>query len=271
VESDRGIQSPRLVASDLDGTLLRSDGKLSARTVEAVRACESAGIAVVLATGRPPRWVHAIGDELGHDGVAVCANGALVYDLAARTVLRSHLLEPAVGAEIVHRLRHAFPGALFAVETVEHLGLEPGWETAWTPPPGTRFADALELVEVPMVKLLARVDGHDVEAALDRLGRELAGLAEVTWSGGKHLLELSAPGITKGVTLAEVAAGLGIAAAEAVAFGDMPNDLDMLRWAGRGLAVANAHEVVRAAADGVIGANDDDGVAAELESLLAVR
>jgi len=258
----------RLIASDLDGTLLRSDGTLSERTVEAVRGVEAAGMTMVLATGRPPRWIESIGEQLDHRGVAVCANGALIYDLATESVLTAHTIEPAEATELVQRLRHALPGAIFAVETVDHLGLEPAWTTAWTPPAGTRFADALELVQVPMVKLLARIDGHDVEAALAQHGRELAHLAEFTWSGGKHLLEMSAPGITKGVTLAELAGRLGVDAAAAVAFGDMPNDLDMLRWAGRGLAVANAHPVVLEAADAVVGANDEDGVAAELERLL---
>ncbi len=260
---------PRLIASDLDGTLLRSDGSVSPRTVTAVTACERAGMTMVLATGRPPRWIESIGDQLGQRGIAVCANGALVYDLDARRVVSSHPLSPEAMGEIVQRLRFAFPGVLFAVETVDHLGLEPGWKTAWTPPEGTRFADALELVQVPAVKLLARIDGHDVQAALSTKGRELAHLAEVTWSGGQHLLELSAPGVNKGATLAELAAQLHIPAAEVVAFGDMPNDLEMLRWAGRGLAVANAHEAIRAAADAIVGSNDDDGVAIELESLVA--
>ncbi len=258
----------RLIASDLDGTLLRSDGTLSPRTVEAVTACERAGMTMVLATGRPPRWIEDIGDRLDHRGIAVCANGALVYDLANRSVVTSHTLSPDAMAEIVDRLRAAFPGVLFAVETVDHLGLEPGWKTVWTPPPGTRIDDAHELVRVPAVKLLARIDGHDVQTALAANTRELGHLAEVTWSGGQHLLEMSAPGVNKGATLAEFAAQLQIDAAAAVAFGDMPNDLEMLRWAGRGLAVANAHEAVRAAADAVVGSNDEDGVAIELESLL---
>lgn len=262
---------PRLIASDLDGTLLHSDGTLSKRTVEAVMACEAAGMTLVLATGRPPRWIDPIGDQLGHQGVAVCANGALVYDLATRAVLSARTLSPQWAAEIVQRLRATFPGVIFAVEAIDHLGLEPGWQLNWTPPEGTLFGDALELVTTPVVKLLARLDGGEVEAALAHTAAELAGIAEVTWAGGKHLLEMSAPGVSKGVALAALAESLGIDAGAAVAFGDMPNDLDMLRWAGRGLAVANAHQVVRDAADGVVGANDDDGVAAELERVLNAR
>lgn len=258
---------PRLIATDLDGTLLRSDGTLSDRTVATVTACEAEGALLVIATGRPPRWIHAVGERLGHQGMAVCANGALVYDLHRQIVVSSETIAADAAAEIVRRVRHAWPDAVFAVEAVDHLGLEPAWPLNFEPPAGTRFGDAFELVTVPPVKILARLEGHPVEAAMARTAADLAGLAEVTWSGGKHLLEMSAPGVTKGVALAALAGRLGIAAGEAVAFGDMPNDLDMLRWAGRGLAVANAHEVVRAAADAVVGSNDEDGVAGELELL----
>ncbi len=258
----------RLIASDLDGTLLRSDGTLSDRTARAVQACEDAGMTMVIATGRPPRWIDRIGDQLGHRGTAICCNGALIYDLAVGEVVSSTMLAPEVAAEIASQLRRTFPGVLFAVESATYLGLEPAWKTVWTPPEGTRFGDVGALLTEPVVKLLARLDGGEVEAALAATAAELAGVAEVTWSGGQHLLELSAPGVSKGVALAALASAFGIEASAAVAFGDMPNDLDMLAWAGRGLAVANAHPTVLAVADGVVGANDDDGVAAELESLL---
>ncbi|MEZ5236602.1 MAG: HAD family hydrolase [Acidimicrobiia bacterium] len=261
---------PRLIATDLDGTLLRSDGTLSDRTVATVTACEAAGATLVIATGRPPRWISAIGERLGHQGLAVCANGALVYDLETESVVSSTRIEVDAAAEIVRRVRRAWPAAVFAVEAVDHLGLEPAWPLNFEPPPGTRFGDAAELVTVPPVKILARLEGHPVEAAMASTAADLAGLAEVTWSGGKHLLEMSAPGVTKGAALAALADRLGVGAVEAIAFGDMPNDLDMLRWAGRGLAVANAHELVRAAADAVVGANDDDGVAAELEAVFGL-
>ncbi len=258
---------PRLVASDLDGTLLRSDGTLSDRTVAAIARCEAAGTTFVVATGRPPRWIHTISERLDHRGVALCANGAVVYDLEQRSVVRSATFALDAATEIVQRVRRDWPGAVFAVETIDHLGIEPAWEVKFELPANTHIADAFELVTFPAVKVLARLDGHAVEAALAHTAQALDGLAEVTWSGGSHLLEMSAPGVTKGLALAELAGGLGIVAGEAVAFGDMPNDLDMLAWAGRGLAVANAHALVLAAADAVVGANDDDGVAIELEAI----
>ena len=258
----------RLVASDLDGTLLRTDKTISDRTVAAVTACEAAGMTMVLATGRPPRWIGDISDRLGHRGVALCANGAVIYDLDDDRVLSHHTIATDAALEVVARIRRRWPDAVFAVETLDHLGLEPAWPINFPVPDNTRYADATELVTVPPVKLLARLEGHPVEAALAAATLETTGLVEVTWSGGSHLLEMSAPGVTKEAALAELALRLGIEADRAVAFGDMPNDIGMLRWAGRGLAVANAHELVLAAADRVIGSNDDDGVAVELEALL---
>ena len=258
----------RLVASDLDGTLLRTDKTISDRTVATIAACEAQGITFVLATGRPPRWIGDISDRLGHRGVALCANGAVIYDLDQDRVLTHHTIPTDDALEVVARIRRRWPDAVFAVETIDHLGLEPAWPVNFPVPGNTVRADATELVAVPPVKLLARLEGHPVEAALAAATVEVSGLAEVTWSGGSHLLEMSAPGVTKDFALAELALGLGIEAAHAVAFGDMPNDIGMLRWAGHGLAVANAHELVLAAADRVVGSNDDDGVAAELERIL---
>jgi HAD superfamily hydrolase (TIGR01484 family) len=258
----------RLVASDLDGTLLRTDKTISDRTVAAVAACEAAGITMVLATGRPPRWIGDISDRLGHRGVALCANGAVVYDLDANRVVSYQTIATDAALELVARIRRLYSDAVFAVEALDHLGLEPGWLVNFPVPDNTRVADATELVSVPPVKLLARLEGHPVEAALAAVANEVSGLAEVTWSGGSHLLELSAPGVTKDAALAALALGLGIDPLAAVAFGDMPNDIGMLRWAGRGLAVANAHALVRAAADRVVGSNDADGVALELEAIL---
>ena len=257
---------PRLVATDLDGTLLRPDGTVGERTVAAIATCEAAGSVLVLATGRPPRWTDSIGDLLNHQGLAVCANGALVYDLARREVVSSHTMVQPDAASIINTLRRGWPDVVFAVETVDHLGLEAGWQLNWEPPAGTRFGDALDLIETPVLKLLAKLDAGPMEPALARIAAELDGLAEVTWSGAKNLLEMSAPGVSKGVALAELALSLGIEAVDAIAFGDMPNDLDMLRWAGRGLAMANAHSVVREAADEIIGSNEDEGVAAYLKT-----
>jgi len=102
-----GPRPPRLVATDLDGTLVRSDGSIGGRTVEVVERLEQAGAAFVMVTGRPPRWMSVVADEIGHHGLAVCANGAILYDLRTEQVVRAHLLEAAQAVAVVEALRAA--------------------------------------------------------------------------------------------------------------------------------------------------------------------
>ena len=262
----------RLIATDLDGTIVRSDGTISARTRAALAAAEEAGLVVVFVTGRPPRWMKPIVEATGHRGVAVCANGALVYDLHEERVVEEHPLEPAVAAELVAALRIALPEVAFAVDGAAAFGYEPAYRPRFEPPPGALVAEVEELVSAPVAKLLARHEGLSPDDFLSRamaLVEDLEGLAEVTFSGADGLLEISAAGVSKAFTLERLAERHGIAAEEVVAFGDMPNDLPMLAWAGHAVAVANAHPDVRAAADEVTASNDDDGVALVVERLLA--
>ena len=94
----------RMVATDLDGTIVRPDGTISSRTVAAFDACERAGVNVVFVTGRPPRWMHDVVEQTGHRGLALCANGALVYDLANEQAVRSHTISRADVLEARRRL-----------------------------------------------------------------------------------------------------------------------------------------------------------------------
>jgi Cof subfamily protein (haloacid dehalogenase superfamily) len=267
----------RLVASDLDGTLLRSDGTISPRTRAAVEAAVTAGLLVVFVTGRPPRWLHEVADGTGHTGVAVAANGAVIYDLERERTVHSVELSPAELGALTGELRHAFPDVLFALEYGENFGFEPGYRHDWEisptfdrrgkriPPPLVAQLD--ELIAQPAVKLLAKDYEADPDEFLLEAERLLSGRASVTHSSRHGLIEIAAAGVTKATGLAYVAASHGIEPHEIVAIGDMPNDLPMLGWVGRGYAVANAHPAVRAAADEVVGSNDDDAVAVLLESL----
>src|SRR5450759_3676706 len=107
----------RLVATDIDGTLLRSDGGCSGRTRAALAAVERAGIQVVLVTARPPRWLHELADLVGEHGLALCGNGAFVYDVRSRQVRDEHCLAAADVLKIAVDLRNALPGVVFAVES----------------------------------------------------------------------------------------------------------------------------------------------------------
>jgi Cof subfamily protein (haloacid dehalogenase superfamily) len=261
----------RLVASDLDGTLLRPDETVSERTRRAVAAARDAGITVVLVSGRPPRSIGPLAERVGVGGIAICANGAVVWDLDSGTMIDSSPLAAEVATRLVHALRQAIPGALFAVELEGGFGREPGWSDRLQPVrPDVLEADALELITGPVTKLLVRHAEMDFAELTERARHAVGDDAVVTWAG-LRVVEISAAGVTKAFALERLCRRLGIDAAEVVAVGDMPNDLAMLAWAGTGVAVANAAPEVLEAADEVTAANTDDGVALLLERILAAN
>jgi HAD superfamily hydrolase (TIGR01484 family) len=260
----------RLIATDLDGTVLRSDGTVSSRTRLALERVSAAGIRLVFVTARPARWMAPIAAMAGHNGIAVCANGAVTYDMRTDSVLDSYPIERETALEVVRRLRAEVPGGTFAVESAEGFASEPGhMQHQWDLERDAPVGDVVGLLERPAVKLLF---GHPALSADEMLAvvRDAVGdLVEATHSNPERAaVELSAPGINKATTLARLSAGWGIDAAEVIAFGDMPNDLPMLGWAGTSVAVANAHGDVLAAVSATTGTNDEDGVAQVLERLL---
>jgi hypothetical protein len=262
----------RLVATDLDGTIVRSDGTISARTAVALRAAEESGLLVVLVTGRPPRWMGEVAAATGHTGVAICANGALLYDLHTETVVGERLLHPEQLRSIAGRLRDDVPGLLFAVEYGMDFAHEPGYEHAWDiGVPEVRVGPPASILDRPAAKLLARHPTLAPDELLARAVGILGTQATVTHSSTRALLEISAYGVTKASALSSYAGSAGIDRADVVAFGDMPNDLAMLAWAGHSVAVANAHPEVLASADEVTESNDADGVARVIERLLGAR
>lgn len=267
-----------MIATDLDGTLLRSDGSVSARSRAALDAAAGAGLLVAFVTGRPPRWLDEVTEASGHRGVAVGANGAVLYDLATGSVLSSHPLQPDRLATLTAELRNAFPEVCFAVEYGDSFAAEPSYVHDWQINPRTDrlgqpiaeplVAELAAIIGRPAVKLLAKDRAADVDGFLTEAQALLAGRASVTHSSSFGLLEIAAPGVTKATGLAELAGRHAIAPGEVVAIGDMPNDVPMLQWAGRSYAVANAHDAAKAAADAVVASNDDDAVAELIESLL---
>lgn len=258
----------RLVATDLDGTLVHSDGSVSARTRAALIAAEEAGLEVVFVTGRPLRWAEEVFEHVGGHGLAVVSNGALVWDVAGARVHRLRPLDPPTGLEVARRIRAAVPDSHFAVETLAGISLEAGFLERHTVPDGAARGPIEEIFGAPAVKLLARHEVLGWQDFWDRATEAVDGLAEITWSSSSSLLEISAAGVTKASTLELVCADRGIAPDEVLAIGDMPNDIPMLTWAGTSYAMANAHPMVHAAAQHVAPANDDDGVAQVIESLL---
>ncbi len=260
----------KLVATDLDGTLVRTDGTISDRSRRALEAAERSGRTVVFVTGRPPRWMHEVAEATGHTGLAICSNGALRYDLHTEQVVGGYPMDPETMAKVAARLRAAIPGLAFAVEYGDAFAHEPTYHHTYDLGVDAVVGEVEQIVELAAAKMLAR-HGELHPDVLLALAVEAAGdLATFTHSASAAdgLLEISAYGVTKASGLAELAGELGIAAEEALAFGDMPNDLAMLDWAGHSVAVANAHPSVREAADEITASNDDDGVALVLERLL---
>jgi Cof subfamily protein (haloacid dehalogenase superfamily) len=275
-----GMPTVRMVACDLDGTVVRGDGTVSPRTLAAFDACERAGVDVVFVTGRPPRWLPPIAEVTGHRGLAVCANGALVVDLATFGVVRVTALPPATVLEVADRLRARLDGTAFALETLDGVRREPQFMPRHEHALAARTGTLPELLadSPAVVKLLCRQDPlprpqrRTADELLEIARAELAGIAEPVHSNPwGAMLEIAAPGVSKASGLAGLAAERGIDAADVAAFGDMPNDVPMLRWAGRAFAMTGGHPEALAAAGEAAPPCDEDGVAQVLEWLLSTE
>ncbi|MGV0810356.1 HAD family hydrolase [Mycolicibacterium boenickei] len=266
-------RTPGLIATDVDGTLLDEDEKVSPRTRAAVHAAVEAGATFVLATGRPPRWVAPVVDGLGIAPMAVCANGAVIYDPATDRIVSARTLSPEVLGELAEIATRVIPGAGLAVERVGRSAHDaatpqfvssPGYEHAWLNPDNTEVS-VEDLLSAPAVKLLIRKAGARSADMVAELLKHVGLQGDITYSTNNGLIEVVPLGISKATGVEELAAPLGLTAADVVTFGDMPNDVPMLSWAGRGVAMGNAHPDAVAAADEVTVTNAEDGVARVLE------
>ncbi|AUG78695.1 hydrolase [Kitasatospora sp. MMS16-BH015] len=264
----------RLIATDLDGTLLCAGGTVSDRTAAALAAAEAAGIQVVFVTGRPPRWMQQVSPHIGGHGVAICSNGGAIVDVRRGELLESFPLTAGAVLAIVTAMRAELPGVSFAFEHPQGWAREPEYELRmWGDDVEHEVAPAEELIAdgrvAGLFKVLAKHPTLDPDTFLAEARRAAGHLAEITRSAPVAMVEISALGVTKASTLESWCREQGIDRTEVVAFGDMPNDLEMLAWAGHSYAVANAHPEVLAAVSRHTVSNDKDGVAAVVEQLLA--
>lgn len=265
----------RLVATDLDGTLLQTDKSINAWTRSVLDALQDRGVPVVPVTARQPRGLATIAEACGLAGWAICVNGALAQHLGTGEVAFEHLVPVEAMAELANRAQAEVPGTVFAMvrDRGATFGLQPEYRAITGPDdhqPAIASSHDMSLAEViaePALKLLAR---HPTIPALE-LSHRLQGLGlegvHITTSGA-DFVEMAAGGVTKATALAELCQVLGIDQQQVVAFGDAPNDVEMLRWAGRSYAMAGADENVVAAATARCGSNDDDGVARQLMELM---
>jgi Cof subfamily protein (haloacid dehalogenase superfamily) len=262
--------NPRLVATDLDGTLVPQDGGLSAYTAEVLARLDERGVPVVFVTARPLRWMEPLWPYVGQHGLAVVSNGAIVYDVHAGSVRELTGIDPAAGGELLAAIAEVVPGAAYAVECVDGIRFDPDFVDHYDTPAGYPRGPLTELWDLPAVKLL--VQQHDCLTPAEfrqRVASAIGDRATPTWSGD-GLVEISATGITKASALLRLCADLGIDAAEVIAFGDMPNDLPMLAWSGTSYAVEGADPAVLDVADHTAPGPDRDGVARVLTGVFGL-
>jgi hydroxymethylpyrimidine pyrophosphatase-like HAD family hydrolase len=259
--TDRGDWRPRLVALDIDGTLVDYEEHLSEKVAKAVAEVQAIGAHVVLSTGRSTfgitRVIDALGLESGH---AVASNGAVTFTFPPVEITTAVTFDPAPAVQLV---LDRVPDAIVAVEVIGR-----GYRTNRMFPEGEitgeMWLESLdELVRDPVTRVIIRdpqSSAEDFVALADELGLHGTNY----YVGYTAWLDLAPDGVSKASALDAVAAELGVDPADALAIGDGRNDVEMLRWAGRGVAMGQAPDDVKAAADAVTGTWDEDGAAYEL-------
>ncbi|OZD14346.1 Cof-type HAD-IIB family hydrolase [Rhodococcus sp. 06-156-3C] len=267
----------RLLATDLDGTLLNSERSVSARTAAAMAAARAAGIEVVWASARARHSIHELAQSCGFTGKAIGANGAVVLDLADGTPVISGTtsIDATAVATAMKRVRDVVPGVVFATVGATRFVAEHGYAALCVFADHHRHPHEMDvrstvLSDEPTVKIVARhPDVPSVELYRTVLAAEVDGV-ELTHSGAPYI-EMSATGVSKASALARLCEELGIDRTAVAAVGDAFNDVPMLEWAGTALTTENAMLEIKEIADRILQSNDDDGVARYLEELTEDR
>ncbi|HEV7963864.1 MAG TPA: Cof-type HAD-IIB family hydrolase [Actinoplanes sp.] len=263
---------PKLIATDLDGTLVRSDDTVSAYTHEVLGRVRAAGIRVVGATGRGPRLTELTRNDIRDADFLVLAQGGWVIDQAESRILRSERLPGAAVAALLADLEAEVGPLSVMIEALsqDDAPLWGDYDPTWRYPVTVEPRPRADCLTGDVIKAFARSFELDVDGLLAAAQRVVPpGVASVT-QAGLNYVEICPPNVDKGTGLAVVAEAVGVDPADVLVFGDMPNDLPMFAWAGWGrVAVANAHPAVLAAADEVTLTNDEDGVAVYLDRLMS--
>ncbi|WP_351230646.1 HAD family hydrolase [Streptomyces sp. NPDC002133] len=261
----------RLIATDLDGTLLRSDETVSQRTRDALAAATAAGAAHIVVTGRSVAWTRHILDDLGYEGLAVCGQGAQVYHAGEHKLLTSVTLDRQLAGLALAKLEaEVGPLALAASRDGLHgeVVVGPGYRVQESPLPVVPFDDPAELLSAPLNKVYVQHPSLD-DDALTAVAREtVGGLVDVVMAG-PGIVEILPLGLSKATGLSLAARRLGVKSTQTIAFGDMPNDIPMFAWSAHGVAMANAHDDLKAVAQEITASNEHDGIAVVLEELLS--
>ncbi|WP_371536930.1 Cof-type HAD-IIB family hydrolase [Streptomyces sp. NBC_01023] len=260
----------RLIATDLDGTLLRDDGSVSERTRAALAAVTAAGAAHIIVTGRAVPWTRHILDSLGYEGLAVCAQGAQVYHAGEHRLLTSVTLDRRLAAVALAKIETE-TGPLALAASRDGLDGEvvvsADYRVNEGPLPVARFNHRDELWSAPINKVYIQHPELGDDALAEIARQSVGNLVDVVMAG-EGVVEILPLGLSKATGLSLAARRLKLTAADTIAFGDMPNDIPMFGWAAHGVAMANAHSSLKAVADEITTSNEDDGIAVVLERLL---
>jgi len=265
---------PRLAAFDVDGTLINRQGVLTERTASALRALAEAGVITALATGRPWPQSQSVVRQASGVSYAVCLNGAVVMDAGAGEQIADRAMTHIEAMEAAEIARKLVPDVRLGLDMADGRHV---WEHDFAPVMPVdlladisvdRVDDALSAVDGPVLTWLVHAPSVDTLAIIDELSPDMPLGTEIRPSG-LDMAEIAAAGVSKSAGLEIICQRYGFDAADVLAFGDGLNDIDMLRWAGQAVAMSNAPDSVRDAADRVAPSNEDDGIAVVVEAMLA--
>lgn len=253
--------SPRLVAIDVDGTLVDGSNEMAPAVRDAVVAIRDKGIETVITTGRAiPGVMNAVNKLSLAEGIAIASNGAVVFTYDPPTVVHTVTFD---ASEAVALVLAQVPDAMVAVEEV---GV--GYRVNKPFPDGEiggqiTMHSVEELVAEPVTRVIIRAPDHPVEE-FSAIVHDLGLTGTSYYIGYSAWVDLAPEGVSKASGLEVVCSRLGIPQTDVLAIGDGHNDYEMLEWAGRGVAMGHAPERVQLVADAVTGSISDDGLATEL-------
>jgi Cof subfamily protein (haloacid dehalogenase superfamily) len=258
---------PELLALDIDDTLVTHLGSVNERVVDAVGRATAAGINVVLSTGRTISTTAPIARALGLDGWAVCSNGAMLAMVEPETIVETVTFDPR---SVLDRIVALLPGAVYAVEDTHGVFHATRIFGAGSLGLSLREVPFEHLLKEPVVRLVVRSDEH-VETGFGEIVEQMGLHTVIFGVGDTAWMDIGPTGVSKATMLARLCSRLDINPARTVAVGDSWNDIDMLTWAGTGVAMGSAPRSVTNAADATTDATPGDGVAEVIDALLASR
>jgi Cof subfamily protein (haloacid dehalogenase superfamily) len=259
----------KLIATDIDGTMLNSHGKLADEVKHSLHRAQDAGITVVPTTGRPKMVAQDVIEASQLEEYWIFANGAVTWHLGRAEAIRGHWIQAQLGRQLARRLQSELPNSGLAVEFEDSVAFQAGFEAIVPNPIGVPpITDMAAAIDERVQKILVFDPTLQIEELFKRVSQIVGDLAVPSFSG-LPFIELAAESVTKGVAVSDLAADLGINQDEVAAFGDNHNDIPMLEWAGRSYAMGNGTDDAKEAAHHVIDTNDNHGLAQQVDALVA--